>query len=326
MGNLTVSTSPHIRSSVTTQSIMRDVLIALAPATTAAVVFFGLRALLLILVSVSTCFVGELLFNLICRRKQTVGDLSAIVTGVILALNVNTKTTIWQMIIGALFAIVVVKCLFGGLGCNFANPAATARVLLCISFAEIVSPVSTNFTDLVAGATPLDNMAKMEAPLDWVTALTGQNANGVDVVPKLFDMFIGNRGGAMGETCALAILAGFVYLLVRRIIKWQVPTVYVATVFVLSWILGGSLPMAIYYVLSGGLLFAAVFMATDYVTTPLRTSGKIIFALGCAVLTVLIRFFGGYPEGVSFSILIMNILTPFIDKLTAKVPFGGKRK
>ena len=326
MANLTVSTSPHIRSSVTTQSIMRDVLIALAPATTAAVVFFGLRALLLILVSVSTCFVGELLFNLICRRKQTVGDLSAIVTGVILALNVNTKTTVWQMIIGALFAIIVVKCLFGGLGCNFANPAATARILLCVSFAEIGASVRPTFTDLVAGATPLGNMASLQEPLDWATALTGQNANGIDVIPKLFHMLIGNRGGAMGETCAIAILAGFIYLLARRVIKWQTPVVFVATVFVLSWILSGSFLMAIYHVLSGGLLFGAVFMATDYVTTPIRNSGRIIFALGCAIITVLIRFFGGYPEGVSFSILIMNIVSPFIDKLTTKVPFGGKRK
>ena len=308
MTNLTVSTSPHMRSSVTTQSIMRDVLIALAPATIGAVVLFGLRALLLICVSVITCVLGEFVFNLICKKQQTIGDLSAAVTGVILALNLNTKTTVWQMIVGAIFAIIVVKCLFGGLGCNFANPAATARVLLCISFAEVGAAVPTVFTDLVAGATPLGNLA-----------------NGTEL-PSLLDMFLGNRGGAMGETCAVAILLGFVYLVVRRVIKWQVPTVFVVAVFVLSWILAGDITSALYHVLSGGLLFGAVFMATDYVTTPIRTSGRIIFALGCAIITVLIRFFGGYPEGVSFSILIMNIVSPFIDKLTTKVPFGGKRK
>lgn len=308
MANLTVSTSPHMRSSVTTQSIMRDVLIALAPATVGAVVLFGLRALLLIAVSVATCVLGEFLFNLICKKQQTIGDLSAVVTGVILALNLNTKATVWQMIVGALFAIIVVKCFFGGIGCNFANPAATARVFMLISFGELASAVSTQFSDLIAGATPLGNLA-----------------NG-DELPSLIDMLLGNRGGAMGETCAIAILAGFVYLVVRRVIAWQVPTVFVATVFVLSFIITKDFNMALYYVLSGGLLFGAVFMATDYVTTPIRTSGRMIFALGCGIITVLIRFFGSYPEGVSFAILIMNILSPFIDKLTAKVPFGGKRK
>lgn len=308
MANLTVSTSPHMRSSVTTQSIMRDVLIALAPATVGAVVLFGLRALLLIAVSVATCVLGEFLFNLICKKQQTIGDLSAVVTGVILALNLNTRATVWQMIVGALFAIIVVKCFFGGIGCNFANPAATARVFMLISFGELASAVSTQFSDLIAGATPLGNLA-----------------NG-DELPSLVDMLLGNRGGAMGETCAIAILAGFVYLVVRRVIAWQVPTVFVATVFVLSFVITKDFNMALYYVLSGGLLFGAVFMATDYVTTPIRTSGRMIFALGCGIITVLIRFFGSYPEGVSFAILIMNILSPFIDKLTAKVPFGGKRK
>ena len=308
MGNLTVSTSPHIRSAVTTQMVMRDVLIALAPATVAAVVLFGLRALLLIAVSVATCVLGEFLFHLICKKQQTIGDLSAAVTGVILALNLNTQVTVWQMIVGALFAIIVVKCFFGGNGCNFANPAATARVFLAISFAQVGAQVPTVYTDLVAGATPLGNLA------------TGSE------LPSLVDMLIGNRGGSMGETCVIAILLGFVYLVVRRVIKWQVPTVFVATVFVLSWIFTKDIHMALYYVLSGGLLFGAVFMATDYVTTPIRTSGRMIFALGCGILTVLIRFFGSYPEGVSFAILIMNILSPYIDKLTAKVPFGGKRK
>ena len=308
MGKLVVSTSPHIRSNTTTTSIMRDVLIALAPATVAAVVLFGLRALLLIAVSVASAVGAEYLFNLITKKQQTVGDLSAAVTGLILALNISTKAPVWQMIVGAVFAIIVVKCLFGGIGCNFANPAATARVFLILSFGEIAGGVKTQFSDLVAGATPLGNLAEGVTP------------------PSLLDMFLGNRGGAMGETCAIALLIGFAYLVIRGVIAWQVPTVFVGTVFVLSWLITGDITMALYYVLSGGLLLGAIFMATDYVTTPIRTSGRMIFALGCGLLTVLIRFFGSYPEGVSFAILIMNILSPYIEKLTEKVPFGGKKK
>lgn len=308
MGKLVVSTSPHIRSNTTTTSIMRDVLIALAPATVAAVVLFGLRALILIAVSVASAVGAEYLFNLITKKQQTIGDLSAAVTGLILALNISTKATVWQMAVGSVFAIVVVKCLFGGIGCNFANPAATARVFLVISFGEIAGGVKTQFADLVAGATPLDNLANGVTP------------------PSLLDMFLGNRGGAMGETCAIALLIGFAYLVIRGVIAWQVPTVFVGTVFVLSWLITGDITMALYYVLSGGLLLGAIFMATDYVTTPIRTSGRMIFALGCGLLTVLIRFFGSYPEGVSFAILIMNILSPYIEKLTEKVPFGGKKK
>ena len=308
MGKLVVSTSPHIRSNTTTATIMRDVLIALAPATVAAIVLFGLRALLLIAVCVASAVAAEFLFNLITKKQQTVGDLSAAVTGLILALNLSTKATVWQMIVGAVFAIVVVKCLFGGLGCNFANPAATARVFLVISFGEIAGGVATQFSDLVSGATPLGNLSAG------------------DKLPSLLDMFLGNRGGSMGETCAIALLLGFAYLVIRRVIAWQVPAVFVGTVFVLSWLITGDITLALYYVLSGGLLFGAIFMATDYVTTPIRTSGRIIFALGCGLITVLIRFYGSYPEGVSFAILIMNILSPYIEKLTEKVPFGGKKK
>ena len=308
MGKLVVSTSPHIRSTTTTMSIMRDVLIALAPATVAAVVLFGWRALLLIAVSVASAVVAEFLFNLITKKTQTVGDLSAAVTGLILALNLSTKATVWQMIVGAVFAVIVVKCLFGGLGCNFANPAATARVFLIVSFGEVAGGVKTQYAELVSGATPLGNLAE-----------------GIDP-PSLLDMLVGNRGGSMGETCAIALILGFAYLVLRRVIAWQVPTVFVGTVFVLSWLITGDITTALYYVLSGGLLFGAIFMATDYVTTPIRTSGRMIFALGCGIITVLIRFFGSYPEGVSFAILIMNILSPYIDKLTEKVPFGGKKK
>ena len=308
MEKLVVSSSPHIHSGASTRRIMLDVVIALLPATVAAVVLFGLRALLLVAVSVASAVVSEFLFNLAVKKKQTVGDFSAVITGLLLALNLPTTTTVWQMIVGSVFAIVVVKCLFGGIGCNFANPAITARVMMLIAFAQVGSTVHTSFesADIVAGATPLGVMA-------------GQSGE----LPSLLNMLIGNRGGAMGETCAIALLIGGVYLIVRRVIGWQTPVVYIATVFVLSFLLGGfDVTYAVYQVLAGGLLIGAIFMATDYSTTPTNTLGKVVFALGCGVITVIIRLYASAPEGVSYAILIMNILAPYIEKLCAARPFG----
>ena len=307
MKNLVVSSSPHIHAKTTTQSIMRDVIIALLPATVAAVVLFGMKALLNIVVCVITAVLSEYVFNLIAKKKQTVSDLSAVVTGLLLALNLSTGAAVWHCILGAAFAIVVVKCLFGGIGCNFANPAITARVFLLVSFASIGGGVTTNFqTDLVASATPLEaiKVDKMEN------------------LPSLLDMFLGNRGGAIGETCAIALLLGGLYLVVRKVIKWHTPVIFIGTVFVLSLIIKQNLTIALYEVLGGGLLLAAIFMATDYSTTPINKYGKMVFAFGCGVITVLIRFWGGYPEGVSFAILLMNILSPYIEKLCAPKPFG----
>lgn len=289
---------------------MLDVVIALLPATVAAVVYFGLKALLLIAVSVTTAVLSEFVFNLICKKKQTVGDLSAVVTGLLLALNISTKVTVWQTIVGAVFAIIVVKCLFGGIGCNFANPAITARVMMLIAFGQVAGGASGSFAELEAGATPLQ-------------ILGGESGS----LPSLFDMFIGNRGGAIGETCAIAIIVGFIYLVARRVIHWHTPVIFVGTVFVLSFILGGfDVTFAAYHMLAGGLLLSAVFMATDYSTTPTNALGKMIFALGCGVITVLIRFYGDYPEGVSFAILFMNILAPYIEGWTARRPLGGAKK
>ena len=288
---------------------MRDVLIALFPATVAGVVLFGLKALAIILVCVASAVLSEFVFNLICKKAQTVSDLSAAVTGLILALCLPTTTELWQCALGSVFAIVVVKCLFGGLGCNFANPAATARVFLLIAFATSVGGgAATVFTspDLVASATPLE-LIKF-----------GNDS----ALPSLTDMFLGNRGGAIGETCALALIVGGIYLIVRKVIYWHTPAIYIATVFALSLIIKQDITLALYEVLGGGLLIAAFFMITDYVSTPINKGGKMVFAFGCGVITVLIRFWGGYPEGVSFAILLMNILSPYIEKLCAKKPFG----
>jgi electron transport complex protein RnfD len=254
---------------------------------------------------------SEFLFNLIVKKKQTVGDLSAVVTGLLLALTLPAKAGIFECIVGSMFAIVVVKCLFGGIGCNFANPAITSRIFLMLSFATVGGGSHTVFqdVDLVGGATPLE--------------LVGTEA--AEKLPSILDMLIGNRGGAIGETCAIALIIGVVYLIVRKVITWHTPVVYVGGVFLLSLLIKQDVTVALYEILGGGLLIGAFFMATDYVTTPKRPLGKVVFALGCAILTVLIRFYGVYPEGVSFAILIMNILTPFIDKLCKRKPFGGAK-
>ena len=289
---------------------MLDVIIAMLPAAAAGVLIFGFRALAVIATCVLTCIVSEFVFNLIVKKEQTVFDLSAVVTGLILALNLHANAPLWQCMVGSVFAIVVVKCLFGGLGCNFANPAVTARVFLLLSFKTLgggAAPLYSPNPELVSGSTPLDVMSK-----------------GGDL-PPLVDMLFGFRGGAIGETCIIAIVIGFIYLAVKRVIHFETPIIMVATVFCLSLIADNSLTLATYHVLAGGLVFGAVFMATDYVTTPITRSGKMIFALGCGLITFFIRYFGTYPEGVSFSILLMNILSPYIEKWTAKTPLGGKK-
>ena len=313
MNKLSVSSSPHIRSEASTARIMLDVIIALLPTTIAGCVIFGWRALLVILSCVGTAVLTEFLFNLILKKEQTVGDLSAAVTGLLLGLNIHANAPIWQCVIGSIFAILVVKCLFGGLGCNFANPAITARIFLVISFTSTIGGaggVIPNFSsdaELVSGATPLEILSA-----------------GGDL-PSITDMLLGLRGGAIGEVCILALIVGFVYLVIRKVINFEVPVIFIGTVFLLTLIADASIFSAVYHVLSGGLVLGAVFMATDYVTTPITRSGKMIFAFGCGLITFLIRQFGSYPEGVSFAILFMNILTPYIDSFTAHKVFGGKK-
>ena len=304
MTNLQISAAPHIHSGASSNRIMQDVVIALLPATVAAVVIFGTKSLVVLLSCVLTAVIGEALFNIVCKKKQTIGDFSAVVTGLLLALNLSTNVPAWQCVVGTLFAIICVKCIFGGLGHNFANPAITGRVFMLVAFSAVAGGANPTIVDVVTTATPLEQLAKGETL-------------------SLTDLFLGLHGGAIGETCILALVIGFAYLLVRKVITWHTPVVFIATVFVLYLVFTGDVNMALSQILSGGLFIGAIFMATDYVTTPITVRGRVVFALGCGVITFIIRYFCAYPEGVSFSILIMNILTPFIEKLTAKEPLGG---
>ena len=304
MDSLTkVMVSPHIHGGRSTSGIMRDVLISLAPATVAGVVIFGLRALLVVAVCTGACVGFEALFNLIVKKEQTIGDLSAAVTGLLLALNLPANIPLWQCVIGSLFAIVVVKCLFGGIGQNLVNPAITARVFMLVAFSSIALPAFP--VDSVAGATPL----------------------AAEKMPSLLDLFIGNYGGAIGETCTAALLLGGIYLIVRRVISWHIPVSFIGMVFLFSLLSSGfDAVQALSLLMSGGVFIGAIFMATDYTTSPPTPLGKVIFGLGAGLITCLIRYYGVYPEGVSFAILFMNILTPYISGWTRHKVFvaGGK--
>lgn len=306
MNKLYVSATPHIHSGASTQNIMLDVIIALLPATVASVIIFGLKSLIILAACIITAVAGEALFNLICRKKQTIGDLSAVVTGLLLALNLSTNVPAWQCVIGTLFAIVCVKCLFGGLGRNFANPAITGRVFMLVAFSAVAGGANPTIVDAVSSATPLEVLAKGES---------------VD----LLDLFLGLHGGAIGETCILALVIGFVYLLVRKVITWHTPVVFIATVFVLYLVFTGDIMMALSQILAGGLFIGAIFMATDYVTSPFTRRGKALFGVGIGLITVLIRFYGIYPEGMSFAILMLNILNPYVEKVSKRKLFGGKK-
>lgn len=306
--NLILSSSPHIHTRDSSRRIMLDVIIALLPAAIAGVIIFGAKALGVIAACVITAVVSEALFNLVVHKQQTVGDLSAVVTGLLLALNLSTNVAIWQCVVGTAFAIVVVKCLFGGLGKNFANPAITGRVFMLLAFSTVAGGAKPAVVELVSSATPLELLAQ-----------------GSENAPGLMELFLGLHGGAIGETCCLALLLGFAWLLFRRVIKWHVPVIFIGTVFVLYLVFTGSFQMALAEILAGGLFIGAIFMATDYVTSPITLKGKMVFALGCGLVTFIIRYFCAYPEGVSFSILAMNILTPYIEKFTANTPLGGSK-
>ena len=305
-GKLIVSSSPHISSPVKTKNIMLDVIIALIPSLIASIYFFGPRAAVVVIASVATCVIAEYICRKVMKREQTIGDLSAVVTGILLAFNLPSSVPIYVPIIGGLVAIVMVKQMFGGLGHNFANPAITARIFLLLSFSgTMTAAVFPQNADVVSGATPLGVLSGQEGTL-----------------PTYLDLFLGKCGGALGETCALALLVGGIYLVIRGVITWHTPVVFIATVFLFSLVLGQD-PVA--EILSGGLFIGAIFMATDYATTPNTAWGKVIFGVGCGLITVLIRVFGSYPEGVSFSILLMNILTPYIERWTRTKPFGGAK-
>lgn len=300
MQKLTVSPSPHTRSDMTTQKIMLNVIIALCPAIIASGLIFGLRAVFLILICVATSLVWETLFNLITKKPNTISDLSAAVTGILLAFNLPPTLPFWMAAIGTFTAIVIVKCLFGGLGQNFANPAIVGRIVLMLSFTGEMTkwtlPLSLQISDTTTGATPL------------VSGDVGY-----------LDLFLGKTGGCLGETCALALIIGGLYLVIRRIISPITPLFFLLTVEIFS-VLAGVDPL--YQILSGGVILGAIFMATDYVTTPITMWGKVIFGIGCGIITCVIRFYASMAEGVSFSILIMNIITPYIDMITKAKPVG----
>lgn len=297
---LIVSPSPHIRSEMTTAKIMGHVLIALCPALIASVIIFGIRALILTLVCVATAVIWERLCNIIMKRPNSVGDLSAAVTGMILAFNLPVTLPYWMAAIGTFVAIVVVKQIFGGLGHNFANPAIVGRIVLMLSFPAAMSNWVIPFynkADVVTSATPL---------------VTGE--------ASYRELFMGTVGGCLGEVSAFALLLGGLYLFAMDIISPAAPLAFMGTVAVFSYAVGQD---GLYQVLAGGVILGAVFMATDYVTTPVTTKGKIIFGIGCGIITCVIRFWGSFPEGVSFSILLMNIVTPYIDMFTKKKAVGG---
>ena len=298
---LLVTASPHIRDHSTTRGLMGNVVIALLPAVLASALIFGARALLLVVVTTFACVAFEYIYERLLHKPNTAGDLSAVVTGIILALNMPVGMPLWIAVVGAFVAIVITKQLFGGLGYNFANPALVGRIVLFLSFSKTMT--AWVFPDAVSSATPLAQLA------------AGQK-------PELLTLLLGNHGGCIGETCALALLLGGAYLLIRGVITWQTPACFVGTVFVLSLVLGQD---ALRQVLSGGLLLGAFFMATDYVTAPQTYWGRALFGIGAGLLTCLIRFYGSYAEGVSFAILFMNIPTPYLSRWTQSKPLGGAK-
>lgn len=305
-----VSPSPHLKSGVSTTKIMGNVLVALIPAVIASVIIFGWQSLLVIGVCVVTAVAAEYICRRVMRRNNTVTDLSAVVTGVLLALNLPVNINLFVAAFGSIVAIVVVKQMFGGIGQNFVNPALAARIVLLVSFPVQMTTWPSAFyylqgtADAVTSATPLAN-----------------NANGIST--GYLDLFLGTTGGCLGETCALALLLGGIYLVVRKVIHPAIPLCFIGTVFLLSWALGQD---PLFHILSGGVMLGAIFMATDYTTSPMTNAGKIIFGVGCGVITVLIRLYANLPEGVSFSIILMNILVPHIERLTMPKPFGEEKK
>lgn len=309
MDKLIVSYAPHLRTSRTTKCLMRDVAIALLPALAAGVWYFGLPALWMTLVCVASGLFFEWGWEKVFHKQVTISDGSAVVTGILLAFNLPVSAPYWLGIVGMAFAILVVKMCFGGLGHNFVNPALAGRAFLLACWPVLMTSwtqpgFTAGFvTDAVSGATPLGAL-KEGAPLDV----------------SYLDLFLGKTGGCIGEVCALAILIGFVYLIARRVITWHIPVIYIGTVFCLMNFLGQD---GLFHILSGGLMLGAVFMATDYVTSPMSVKGQIVYAIGLGVLTTVIRLFGALPEGVSYSILIMNVCTPLIDRWTKNSRYGA---
>lgn len=314
---LIVSESPHIRSGQTTQGIMLDVVIALMPALIAGVLIFGYRAAVLAAVCVSASVIFEWLWCKIVKKSSSIGDFSAVVTGLLLALNLPVTMPFWMAIIGALFAIVVVKQFFGGVGHNFMNPALAARAFLLTSWAQPMTTWVAPFSKVSLFGNA--DAVSMATPLSIIKEGGGE-------LPSYMDMFLGRIGGCMGEVSTLALLIGAIYLLAKRVIDLKIPASYLLTTAVMVFVFGGDEGLfsgdVLSHLLSGGLILAAFFMATDYVTTPYTPKGQIVFGIGCGLLTSIIRLWGGYPEGASYSILLMNVMAPLIDRFTVPKKFG----
>lgn len=307
---LTVSSSPHIRAKDTVGRIMLDVIIALIPAMIASVVFFRLGAVKVLFFSVAACVLTEAVIQKVTGKPLTVNDLSAAVTGILLAFNMPSTVSWWLPVVGGVFAIAIVKQVFGGIGCNFMNPALAARAMLLASWPVQMTNWVTPGADAVSTATPL--------------AILKGSAESAAAMPSMMNLFMGNVGGCIGETSVLLLLIGGAYLIFRKVITPTIPLVYIGTVAVMTLIFGGfDFVFMIENLFAGGLILGAFFMATDYTTSPVSFKGQIIFAVGCGVIASIIRLYGGYPEGVSYSILLMNIATPLIDKYTRPAVFGG---
>ena len=320
---LIASSSPHIRSKDDTRSIMIDVCIAMLPALVVSCFVFGIQALVLTLVSVVSCVFWEWLYRKLMKKSCSVGDCSAVVTGMLLAFVCPVSLPWWTIVIGSFFSIVVVKQLYGGIGCNFLNPALAGRAILVASYAGAMT----------TWVTPAEKISVFGSAADVATAATPlavMKEGAFDQLPEIADMFLGFVGGSLGETSAVALLVGFLYLLIRKVISWQIPVAYIGTVAVISLISApagiGAVDYMLYSIFGGGLMLGAIFMATDYATSPVTKPGQLIFGIGCGLLTVFIRRFGSYPEGVCYSILVMNCCTWLLDKYIKPTIYGAPKK
>ena len=310
--SIIVSGTPHVRSKESIQSIMRDVVIALIPASVMGIYYFGIKALMLIAISIVSSVVFEWGYEKILNKPVTVSDFSAVLTGLLLALNLPVTASWWVPVVGSFVAIILGKQFYGGLGQNFINPALIGRAFLVAAY-----PTQTTGGAFAAGRMVVDasTYATPLAELKAGTAVVNADA--------IKNAVIGNVGGCIGETCAIALLIGGIYLIVKHVISWRIPVIYIAVVFILTTLMrGNGVIGGVYEIFVGGLMLGAFFMATDYVTSPISAKGQVIFAVGCGLLTSLIRVYGGYPEGVSYSILIMNLAVPLIDRYTRPRIFG----
>ena len=313
MANFVVSGTPHVRSKESIQSIMRDVIIALVPATAAGIYYFGINALILVIAAIVSSVAFEAICQKVMKKPVTVSDLSAVVTGLLLAMNLPAAAPIWVAIVGSAFAIIFGKQLFGGLGQNFINPALAGRAFLLASYP----------TEMTTWSVP--NGLEVADAATYATPLAQLKAGHLDA--SLGELMLGQCGGTIGETCAIALIIGGVYLLYKHVISWKIPVIYIATVAILFGVIGRhGMRMPLQEIMAGGVMLGGIFMATDYASSPVTPKGQIIFAVGAGLITYLIRTFGGYPEGVSYSILIMNCCVPLIERFTEPTIFGALPK